>query len=178
MPQRPYENEAIRQLQRYLLQLSFFNALIPPVPQDGIWDTATQDSLRAFQGLYGLPVTGRADQVTWDTLYQAYLQNLAETERPEPVYIFPRQPNEYSVGLGDEGALIMAIQYLLRERMIEYGLQVEEQLLTQIYDAATEAWVRQFQSIHGLPVTGRVDKATWNELARANNDRVNRYDPN
>ncbi len=178
MPQRPYEDEAIRNLQRYLLQLSFFNDAIPPVPVDGVWNTATQESLRAFQRQYGLPVTGRADRVTWDTLYQAYLQSLAETGRPEPVYIFPRQPNEYSVGLGDEGVLIMAIQHLLRERLIEYGLQLEEDALTTVFDAATEAGVREFQAIHGLPITGRVDKATWNELVRANNDRINRYDPN
>lgn len=178
MAERPYEDEAIRNLQRYLLQLSFFNALIPAVPLDGVWDTATRESLRAFQAQYGLPVTGRADRTTWDTLYQAYTQNLSDTGRPEPVYVFPRQPNEYSVGLGDEGALIVAIQFLLRERMIEYGLLLEEQALTQIFDATTEAWVKQFQDIHGLPVTGRVDKATWNELVRANNDRVNRYNPN
>lgn len=178
MAEKPFEREAVRNLQRYLLQLSFFDPLIPPVPLDGVWNTATQESLRAFQGQYGLPVTGRADRVTWDTLYRAYLENLAKTGRPEPVYIFPRLPNEYSVGLGDEGALILAIQYLLRERMIEYGRQTEEQELTQIFDATTEAWVKEFQAIHRLPMTGRVDKATWNELARANNDRVNRYDPN
>lgn len=178
MAEKPFEEEAIRHLQRYLLQLSFFNERIPPVPLDGVWNTATQESLRAFQGEYGLPATGRADRVTWDTLYRAYLENLAETGRPEPVYIFPRMPNEYSVGMGDEGALIVAIQYLLRERMIEYGWQTQEVALTPIFDASTEAWVKQFQAIHRMPVTGRVDKATWNELVRENNDRVNRYNPN
>ena len=175
MESRTFEAEAIRNLQRYLLQLSFFDPAIPPVPLDGVWERETENSLRAFQRWRGLPVTGRVDPVTWDALYAAYLKNLADTGRPEPVYVFPRQPNEYSVGLGDEGALIYAIQYLLRERMIEYGLQEEEQLLTQIYDAATEAWVKKFQAIHGLPVTGRVDKATWNELAKASNMRVNGY---
>ena len=172
---RNLETEAIRNLQRYLLQLSFFEPDIPPVPRDGVWESATEDALRAFQRTRGLPVTGQADPLTWDTLYAAYLKNLADTGRPEPLYVFPHQPNQYSVGLGDEGALIYAIQYLLRERMIEYGLQEEEQILNQIYDASTESWVRQFQKIHGLPVTGRVDKATWNELVRASNVRVGGY---
>ena len=175
MPQKPFETEAITNLQRYLLQLSYFDDRIPPVPIDGIFDTATEEALRAFQSVAGLPVTGRGDATTWDALYLAYLESLAANGLPEPVYIFPRFPETYSVGLGDEGLLISAIRYLLRELMIDYGGGFEELPLLGTFDTATQGAVERFQSLHGLPVTGRVDRATWNALARASAYGQNRY---
>ena len=175
MPNKPFEREAITNLQRYLLQLSFFDNRIPPVPIDGIFDTATRDSLQAFQRVAGLPATGRGDRVTWDALYLAYLESLAAHGRPEPVYIFPRFPETYSVGLGDEGLLISAIRYLLRELTIDYGGEFEDIPLVGTYDTVTEGAVRQFQMLHGLPVTGRVDRETWNELVAASEYQANNY---
>ena len=35
-----------------------------------------------------------------------------------------------------------------------------------IYGPATEAAVREFQSVFGLPVTGKVDYATWYKIIR------------
>lgn len=175
MPPKPYETEAITNLQRYLLQLSFFNPLIPAVPIDGIFDTVTADALRAFQRSVGLPVTGRADRATWDALYLAYLVSLSDNGRTEPVYIFPRHPEAYSVGLGDEGTLISAIRYLLRELMIDYGGAFEDIPLAGTFDTLTEDAVKHFQSLHGLPVTGRVDRNTWNRLAQAYNPKFNTY---
>jgi len=175
MPPKPFETEAITNLQRYLLQLSFFDPRIPPVPIDGVFDTATQEALTAFQQVAGLPVTGRGDRATWDALYLAYLESLAATGRPEPVYIFPRFPETYSVGLGDEGLLISAIRFLLRELMIDYGGGFEEIPLVGTFDTVTRGAVEKFQSLTGLPVTGRVDKATWNRLVQASAYGQNNY---
>lgn len=175
MPPKPFETEAVTNLQRYLLQLSHFDDRIPPVPIDGVFDTATADALRAFQAVAGLPVTGRADPQTWDALYLAYLKSLSDRGRPEPIYIFPRFPETYSVGLGDEGLLISAIRYLLRELMIDYGGEFEELPLLGTFDTATQGAVEKFQSLTGLPVTGRVDRATWNRLAQASEFGQNRY---
>lgn len=175
MPNKPFETEAVTNLQRYLLQLSHFDDRIPPVPIDGIFDTATGEALRAFQAVAGLPVTGRGDKETWDALYLAYLQSLADHGRPEPVYIFPRFPETYSVGLGDEGLLISAIRYLLRELMIDYGGAFEDLPLLGTFDTQTQGAVEKFQSLNGLPVTGRVDRNTWNRLVTASEFRQNQY---
>ncbi len=175
MPPKPFETEAVTNLQRYLLQLSHFDDRIPPVPIDGVFDNATANSLRAFQGVAGLPVTGRGDKQTWDALYLAYLESLAAHGVPEPVYLFPRFPETYSVGLGDEGLLISAIRYLLRELMIDYGGEFEELPLLGTFDTATEGAVEKFQALNGLPVTGRVDRATWNRLVQASSFAQNRY---
>lgn len=175
MPNRPLETQAITNLQRYLLQLSFFDDRIPPVPVDGVFDTATQNALEAFQRTVGFPATGRADMATWDALYLAYLESLSNADRPEPLYIFPRFPETYSVGVGDEGLLISAIRYILRELMIDDGGEFEDIPLLGTFDAATEGAVKIFQEINALPITGRVDKMTWNAMANALNARQNQY---
>ncbi len=167
MPTSPFEREAITNLQRYLYQLSFTDPHIPPVPVDGVFGANTARALRAFQQSQGLTPTGRADKQTWDLLYIAYLESLASTGRTEPLYLFPRNPETYSVGLGDEGLIISSIRYLLRELMIDYGGVFEDVPLAGTFDTATEGAVKQFQQLHGLPVTGRVDRDTWNRLVVA-----------
>ncbi len=163
----PYEQEAIFNLQRYLRNLSFREPDLPFVPIDGIYGDTTQAAVREFQKSRGLPVTGNVDPETWELLYLAYLQSLEAGGRTEPLYLFPRNPETYSVGVGDEGLIISAIRYLLRELMIDYGGEFEEIPLTGTYDTPTEDAVRYFQRLHGLPITGRVDRFTWNRLVQA-----------
>ena len=71
------------------------------------------------------------------------------------------------MGPGDEGLIISAIRYLLRELMIDYGGIFEDIPLAGTFDTVTEDAVKQFQRLHGLPVTGRVDRDTWNRLVAA-----------
>ncbi len=167
MPTNPFEREAITNLQRYLYQLSFTDPRIPPVPVDGVYGENTRRAVRAFQQSQGLNPTGQVDQATWDLIYIAYLESLESTSRTEPLYLFPRHPETYSVGSGDEGLIISAIRYLLRELMIDYGGEFEDIPLAGTFDTITEGAVRRFQLLHGLPATGRVDRVTWNRLVTA-----------
>ncbi|MBQ9780008.1 MAG: peptidoglycan-binding protein [Clostridia bacterium] len=167
MPTSPFEKEAITNLQRYLYQLSFTDPNIPPVPVDGVYGNNTKKAVRAFQQSRGLTSTGQVDQETWDLIYLAYLESLESTGRTEPLYLFPRNPEAYSVGLGDEGLIISAIRYLLRELMIDYGGEFEDIPLAGTFDTVTEGAVKQFQQLFGLPITGRVDRVTWNRLVTA-----------
>ena len=163
----PFEKEAVFNLQRYLRNLSVREPNLPFFPIDGIYGDTTKEAVRAFQESRGLSPTGMVDLETWDLLYLAYLQSIEAGGRTEPLYLFPRNPETYSVGVGDEGLIISAIRYLLRELMIDYGGGFEELALVGTYDTATEAAVKYFQRLAGLPVTGRVDRITWNRLVQA-----------
>ncbi len=55
-------------LQSMLTQLSKENPTISPPGHSGIMDADTVISLRAFQQLAGLPVTGEFDRITWKHL--------------------------------------------------------------------------------------------------------------
>ena len=171
----PYETQAIRNLQRYLRQLARFDGDIPSVDEDGIFGEETRVSLEAFQRKYGLPVTGTADPETWARLFDEYLASVEARTRPDPVFIFPRHPADFTVGLGDENIYVAVIQLLLRDILILYGEDAERLPLDGIFGEDTEQAVRDFQRIHSLPADGRVDRITWNRLARAQRPATNGY---
>ena len=175
MATTPYETQAIFNLQRYLRQLSRFDADIPSVDEDGIFGEETRASLEAFQRKYGLPITGVADAETWARLFNEYLASVEERTRPDPVFIFPRQPADFLVGRGDENIYVAVIQLLLRDIITLYGEDAERLPIDGIFGEDTERAVRDFQRIHRLPEDGRVDRVTWNRMARAQKPVTNGY---
>ncbi len=175
MATTPYETQAILNLQRYLRQLSRFDPDIPTVDEDGIFGDETRASLEAFQKKYGLPITGTADPETWAMLFEEYLADVERRTRPEPIFVFPRYPTDYSIGPGDENVLVGIIQLLLRDVIILYGRDAEPLPIDGRYGALTEEAVKDFQRVQRLPDDGRVDRVTWNRLARASGPAVNEY---
>lgn len=173
MATSPYETQAIYNLQRYLRQLSRFDPAIPSVDEDGIFGEETRASLEAFQRQYGLPVSGTADAETWLRLFNEYLASVEARTRPDPVYIFPRYPADFSVGRGDESLYVAVIQLLLRDIITLYGKGPDLLPLDGVFGETTERAVEDFQRIQRLPTTGRVDRITWNRLARGQSGTPN-----
>ena len=168
------EQEAIRNLQRYLRQLSYVNPNIPPPPIDGIYDTATKEAVRAFQREEGLGDTGVVDAATWELLFKRYEESLRREGAPVPLAQFPRISPGYALREGDENFLVRLIQYALGELDLIYeGFDDVPQ--TGIYDAQTMDAVRNFQRRHGLTETGEVDRATWDALATTYNREFGGY---
>ena len=165
---RPNEQESIRNLQRYLRHLSYFDEEIIPVPIDGIFGSDTEEALRAFQQREGLPPTGRADLETWERLFRAYTDSLAEKQPPRQISHFPQIPENYTVEVGEVQFLVSIIQNALQELSAVYD-EIGEVPQTGSYDEATAAATRSFQEINGLPPTGAVDRTTWNAIADAYN---------
>lgn len=64
--------EKVTVLQFMLSVLAQFYNVIPFLTIDGVFGAATQAAVSAFQQMTALPVTGEADEVTWDALYRAY----------------------------------------------------------------------------------------------------------
>lgn len=163
----PNEQEAIQNLQRYLRQLSFFDPDIPPVPIDGIFDSATKEALKAFQRKYGLDPSGTANEETWNTLYAAYLSSIDQNSPPLPLPLFPRNPQDYAILLGAESFLVMAVQYILNElAILNDGYEAITIDQTGIYDNNTESAVKRFQEQNDLTITGNTDKQTWDMMVR------------
>lgn len=168
------KREAIRNLQRYLRQLSYFNNEIGTAPIDGVFDTATKVALTDFQRDQGLIQSGVADQETFERLFAAYLNSVAEKAAPTPIYPFPRIPADYSVKEGDEFFLVELLQFVLKELETVYG-EMREVEITGVFTPNTARAVKDFQRIWGLPQTGEVDRTTWNALADAYNREFDRY---
>ncbi|MGM9641723.1 MAG: peptidoglycan-binding protein [Eubacteriales bacterium] len=158
------EAYARRNLQKYLRQLAYFDKNIPLVPIDGNPGSVTTDAIRAFQARIGLPVTGVADRETWDALYEDYLISLENESAPSGFSPFPNKPSGYTIKLGDKGFLVSAIQYMLEEISVFFPIKPVE--VTGVYDDQTQDAVSEVQARYLLPVTGEVNKLTWNALVR------------
>ena len=161
-----FERSAIKNLQRYLRQLSFFDNDIPPLPLSGVWDPHTHDALVAFQQKNGLAPTGIADEQTWNLLFDQYTLSIEEKSPPERMAIYPRLPERDSLRLGDVGFPVTAVQYMLDELTLQFeGLENVPQ--NGIYGPETALAVTEFQRRNLLAPTGEVDKRTWDTLVRA-----------
>lgn len=161
---KPNEREAIYNLQRYLRQLSYHDEAIPAPPLDGVMDTATADSLKAFQREKKLPVTGTADSTTWKMLFEAYQQSICDYSAPVAVSLFPRSFPGYALKRGDKTFPVQFVQFALQELELIYS-GLADVTRSDTYDENTENAVKLFQGKNNLPQTGEVDRLTWDELA-------------
>lgn len=170
----PNEKTAILNLQRYLRQLAYHDEGIPLPPLDGIYHTATQNSLKAFQRKEGLPPTGIADKKTWDLLFDRYNTSLKQTAAPVSIALFPRHPAEFSLRLGDTVFLVSLVQFLLQELELLYG-DLDQVTQSGTYDEDTVTATKEFQRRNCLPVTGEINRETWNAMVNAYNQTFGGY---
>jgi len=153
-------------LQYFLDVLSLYYGNIPTIAYTGIFDEQTRQGVIEFQKAMGLPPTGVVDSETWTRLYDA-VRGIFNTLPPENVYLpnlgFPG--TEYHIGAGLEQPGVFIIQ-----QMLDYISLVIPAIPPTpengIFDEQTERAVIAFQTMFGLPPTGIVDEATWNELVR------------
>ncbi|MBQ9805736.1 MAG: peptidoglycan-binding protein [Clostridia bacterium] len=164
MTDHPNYTLATQNLQRYLRQLSYDELTIPPVPIDGIFESRTEEALREFQRLRGFPVTGSADQETWERLYADYRASLALNSPPRAILVFPLEPPSYVLDMGSRGFPVLALQYMLLELHQNY-LPLVRVELTGEFDGQTANAVRVFQSLNQLPANGAVGQMTWDTIA-------------
>ena len=150
----------VKQMQFYLRIISNSNSAIPAITADGIFGSATERAVRAFQQFYGLTVDGLVGKLTWNKIYEVYtgIINglLAPTERPGT---YPGAP----LRIGSTGRAVKEVQYYLY-LMSAYYTEIPVIAFDGIYGTATAEAVRAYQRLFGLAVDGVVGPATWNSI--------------
>ena len=167
MPSQQNQSDAIKNIQKYLRHLSYHNDAISPVPIDGVWATDTQRAVAEFQRQNGLTVTGTVDRTTWERLKEAYDRSIAANSPPESLGLFPREPQDYSLSIGDQGFLVDTVQYILSELESIYFFPSFS--ITGTYDDITANIVAEFQKRNKITPSGKVDRETWDALAIQHN---------
>ncbi len=74
-------NDDIKLLQTYLDVIGSNISSLPRVPVTGYFGEETENAVRTFQGLYGIPVTGIVGAPTWDAISKEYNYIRFGTER-------------------------------------------------------------------------------------------------
>lgn len=162
------ENKAsdVREAQHYLRTISKYNPNIPMTVADGTYSDDTRDAVAAFQRERGLPETGEIDPRTWDELYKLYKE--AALFFSELESISPRAVGETPLTIGSAGYPVYIIQVMLNT-IAQFYDNLKGASINGIYDNETAEEIRRIQTIAGLPETGKLNRATWNALARIYN---------
>ena len=65
--------EKVRQMQEELNVIAGAYPALPKIAEDGIYGPATENAVREFQSVFGLPVTGTVDYRTWYKISEIYV---------------------------------------------------------------------------------------------------------
>lgn len=147
----------VQHLQYMLAVVSEFNPEIPSVEVDGKFGPETKQAVLAFQRWAGLPQTGAAGAVTWDTLYNSFAG--IEREIFNDLSLFPFRPQ------GTQDMSVRGIQQRLQQLAGLRGGTAPE--VNGVMGRQTQQAISQFQRQQGLPVTGRADAQLYAQLGRA-----------
>jgi peptidoglycan hydrolase-like protein with peptidoglycan-binding domain len=156
----------IELLQRRLNRISVNYPGIPKIfPVDGYFDVSTENAVRKFQEVFGLTVDGLVGRATWNEVLFIYnaVKRLYElnSEGLNIADITTSYVSELSEGSSGEG--VLTIQYYL-----SYIAQFVPTVTAVAYDGSfgpsTANAVRSFQETYSLPVTGIVDRLTWDRM--------------
>ncbi len=166
MRNRLLADNPVLEIQLYLNDIAQVHPEIPSVYPTGNYDERTRNSIIEFQKFYGLPVTGIVDLETWNRLVAEHRRCSHCINAPSSVACFPTNVLEFK--LNDQHNCIYMLQIILNNFGRHYTNYAEVPI-TGVYDKRTEEAVMQFQQLSGLPVTGVLNRETWNTLILINN---------
>ena len=154
----------VRSIQIQLNRISRNYPAIPKIPSpDGVFGTPTRNAVTAFQRIFELPATGEVDKATWYKIGFIYtaVKRLAELDS-EGISLeeVPKQFEiEYSKGSTGDG--VRVLQYYLNVIGAYYANVQPVNDITGYFGEQTEASLKSFQRLFGLPITGVADRQTW-----------------
>ena len=162
----------VRQLKVQLNRISNNYPAIPKIEEENIFFTTDmEESIKEFQRIFDLPVTGEVDKATW---YEVkYLYNAVKKVADLAGEGISVEEVEFPYGEilqeGESGPYIRALNYLLNF-LSYFDSDIPMLNLTgENFTEDTKEMVVAFQSDYNIEATGIIDKNTWNALVTAYN---------
>lgn len=161
-PPVSFIGQPVRSLQTMLRVIAEQDDRQPSVIPDGIYGPQTSAAVSAFQRSRGLPVTGVADELTWDAVVAAYEPALVFIGEAQPLQIV-LDPNQI-IRAGEANPNLYIVQGILAVLSQQYT-SITPPGLTGVLDVPTRESLSAFQQLSQLPDTGELDRQTWRHLA-------------
>ena len=158
----PALNQPIKSLQIMLEAIAYTFSTIPIVNPDGIFGSSTEDSVKAFQKEYGLPVTGAADEETFRSIVAVY-ETAMELLSPArgPMYHFPAA---LTVSQGQFHPTVYLVQAMLNAIHDEFP-EIPAPAVTGRMDRNTATAIKKLQALSGMKETGILNKPTYDRIS-------------
>lgn len=157
--------DEVRVLQYYLAVVAEFYNDVPQLAINGEYDTATENAVRAFQRVAGLPEDGLMGIQTWAALYRTYRGIADRITVPGGAPLL----GTFVLRQGDTGDEVRRLQeYLLA--LSEVYPAIPAVAVDGVFGARTEEAVRAFQRQFALAEDGVVDALTFLQILTAYTD--------
>ena len=162
-PGESFIRQPVRSLQTMLRVLAEDDTSLPTIVPDGIYGPTTMQAVSTFQRKYGLPVTGIANQSTWEKIVNVYELALIRVDKAEPIEIILEPGQVFRKG--DSSPYIYLLQAMLTQLSNQHSA-IDQPGFSGVIDNATASSLSDFQSLAGLLQTGELDKVTWKHLVK------------
>lgn len=157
----------VRALQYYLAVIGAYYSAVQPVDITGYFGEQTEQSVKSFQRVYGLPETGVVDRQTWLDIYRAYdgINNSITSIDGSDVILYPGR----ILREGIRGEDVKQLQEYLTFINKTYP-NIPAVQNTGYFGPVTRSAVLAFQRQFNIPVNGIVGASAWNEIAGVYSD--------
>lgn len=151
------------------VELNRISQNYPAIPKidnvDGIFGSRTEASVRAFQQIFNLTPDGIVGKATWYALVRLYtaVTKLSELRSQGQRFYAISWEFPNAIRQGDRGDKVRHLQYMLSV-LSPYIRQIPPLNVDGIFGANTRNAVLAAQRYFGLPETGIVDEATWDNI--------------
>ncbi len=163
---RGSEGMEVRNLQYYLAVIGAYYEAVKPVEITGYFGEETEESLKSFQRVFGLPQTGALNRETNNDLYRAYM-GIVESVSPEntAVALYPGTVLREGAS-GDSVRIIQEYLTFIHETYPEIPAVNN----TGYFGPMTKRSVTEFQRVFGINPTGIIGGVTWDAIAGVYSD--------
>ena len=135
-------------------------------PVDGVFGAQTESSVKSFQSIFNLTPDGIVGQATWYKLVFLYVgvTNLSElVSEGQPFTQVQGPAAGVTLQEGSTGIAVSALQYFI-SIIGQFSSTIPGLQIDGIFGPKTRQAVEAAQTRFGLPVTGTVDRTTWQRL--------------
>lgn len=138
---------------------------IPVSIPDGIFGSATRESVTAFQRVFALIPDGIVGKATWYAIVKIYVgvTRLAELTSEGIRIGIGETPPSAIIQMGSSGELVLELQFLL-DYISEFYYAIPAVVRTSHFGEITRTAVIEFQKNFGLSADGIVGPTTWQKL--------------
>lgn len=135
-------------------------------PVDGVFGSRTEDAVKAFQRIFNLTPDGIVGQGTWYKLVALHgaVKKLSELVSEGQPFTQIQGPSAgVTLREGSTGIAVSALQYFI-SIIAQFSSTIPALAIDGIFGPMTREAVLAAQARLGLPVTGVVDRTTWQRL--------------